>query len=175
MYHHQPREDNRSSSQVSEIGSQAGWVSDRRGQDSQMSDTQVADNMRQENQMMDQRVMQDSQMSEAVMGAESQVKVCAAVATSSLPWMEPHPSQLSLKLLHPRWAFQQFLSGAPPLMADIDLSYSPLAASGDFAAASPASQFFPGSYPCWRCDSSTSCRSCFSRSRKSSSSFLSAY
>ena len=68
LYHHQPREDIRSSSQVSEIGSQAGWVSDRRGQDSQMSDTQVADNMRQENQMMDQRVMQDSQMSEAVMG-----------------------------------------------------------------------------------------------------------
>ena len=41
LYHHQPREDNRSSSQVSEIGSQAGWVFDRRGQDSQMSDTQV--------------------------------------------------------------------------------------------------------------------------------------
>ena len=139
LYHHQPREDNRSSSQVSEIGSQAGWVSDRRGQDSQMSDTQVADNMRQENQMMDQRVMQDSQMSEAVMGAESQVKVCAAVATSSLPWMAHHPLQLSLKLLHPRWAFQQLLSGAPPSMADIDLSSSPLAASGDFAAASPAS------------------------------------
>ena len=119
VYHHQPREDNRSSSQVSEIGSQAGWVSDRRGQDSQMSDTQVADNRRQENQMMDQRVMQDSQMSEAVMGAESQVKVGAAVATSSLPWMAPHPLQLSLKLLHPRWAFQQLLSGAPPSCSSI--------------------------------------------------------